>query len=122
MKRSVVILACETVYEGLHGINDCIAIELEEDELQEAIAMAEEMSNEVIDSYSSAFDYFNDDDEYNDSGEDNYDEYDDRMSYYIYRQRDDSDLTFEEVEQMLNDYGFDIKTEPDFKQNFDVWD
>lgn len=102
MNRAVIIVAYEDQYEGLHGINDVRVEEADENELPEIQEIAQEMCNEVIDSYSCC-----------EGGE---------GEYMIYRQKDESTLTTKEVEEIVNDYGIDVDKYEDFDDHFKTWD
>lgn len=102
MKRAVIIVAYEDQYQGLHGIYDARVVEAEEDDLLEMEEMAQEACEEVIDSYSCCEES---------DGE-----------YMIYRQKNESSLTLEEVEEIVNDYGKDVENYEDFNKHFKSWE
>lgn len=102
MKRAVIIVAYEDQYQGLHGIYDVRVLETDKDDLLEMEETAQEACEEVIDSYSCCEES---------DGE-----------YIIYRQRDESPLTLEEVKEIVNDYGKDVEDSEDFNKHFEIWE
>lgn len=108
MNRIVVICACETMYGGLHGMNDVKVEEMGENELEYACECGQIMAEGVISSYSLEEEYEEEDME---NGGD----------YQLYRQKDDSTLTLAEAEQMVNDYGFDVTEHEEFDTHFIAW-
>lgn len=109
MKRPVIIAAAEPQYQGLHGMNNVLVLELEQNEYHIASEYGVEMSEEVAGSYSYLID---DDDD---------DDVEFEHLYYIWRLLDDSKLTLQDVEQMVDDYGYDVSEHEDFDGNFYDW-
>lgn len=103
MKRTVVIIAFETAYEGLNGQYDCAAIHgIEENEFNHIKEMAEKLAINVVDSLPSST-----------RG---------AALYCVYRQTDDSILTEKEIAQILDEYRNDFQDYEHFEENFYLWE
>lgn len=121
MKRIVIICACEQQYQGLHGMNDVQVLELEENELEIANECGRELSEQVISSYGYLLDGHSDNEDTTEENDDWWED-GDGTEWYIYRQKDDSNLTLEEVEEMIKSYGYDVTEHENFDQHFYSWD
>lgn len=99
MKRCVIILACKTTYNGVENICDYDLLkEIEENELFKAESRAYKMNEEInkIDPFLRGS----------------------QPEYKIYRQKDESILTCEQIQEMVDSYGTDIEYYSDFQNNF----
>lgn len=128
MLRAVLIMACEQRYQGLHGIHNITVLEMEDNEVnkQDANDTGFQMSLDVIESFD-VLDAM-DEEEFEASCEDDstYEQYledltEEAIEYYVFRQKDDSKLTLEEVEEMVGNYGFEITKQSDFNEHFEDW-